>query len=106
MGFTLYWILLIVAGAMMLVMAASGFGSKSTSDRIVSSLFGLGFLGYGLYLGFIFSGTSYFIFYYAFAVPVLLVVNAVKNAKERKQRETAAARAGNPVFSPSEPPTA
>lgn len=104
MGFNLYWILLIVSGALLLVMAASGFGSKSTADRVISSLFGLGFLAYGIYLGFVFTGGTYHIFFYAFAVPVLLVVNAFKNSKERKEREAAAAKAGNPVFSPSEPP--
>ncbi len=82
--FTVYWIMLIVSGVLLLVTAGTNFGGQTTGARVVAGLFGLGFLGYGLYLGFIFTGTEYRIFFYAFVVPILVIVNAVKSNNARK----------------------
>jgi hypothetical protein len=40
---------------------------------------GIGFLGYGIYLGFMFEGGSYMMFFQAFILPALLVVNFVRS---------------------------
>ncbi|HEY3259888.1 MAG TPA: hypothetical protein VGJ95_06395 [Pseudonocardiaceae bacterium] len=52
---------------------------------------GVGFLGYGIYLGFIFSGENSIIFFKAFILPVLLLVNFFRslagrnNARQQEQ---------------------
>ncbi len=77
--FDFYWILLIVSGIIMIGLGASGFGRATKGVRAVNLIFGAGFVGYGLYLGLFFTGDSYFVFFQAFVVPVVLVVNAVRS---------------------------
>ena len=38
----------------------------------------VGFVGYGVYLGFIFDGGEYFMFFYAFILPVLMLFRFTK----------------------------
>jgi hypothetical protein len=83
--FDFYWILLIVSGILMLGLGASGFGGATKGVRAINVIFGVGFIGYGLYLGLFFTGTSYIIFFKAFIVPVLLVVNAIRNKSARSK---------------------
>lgn len=106
MPFNLYWILLIVSGVLMMGMAATGYGQRTPGRRVWTGVLGLGFAVYGLYLGFIFNGDSYYIFFYAFAVPILLVVNAAKENTRIQQRKQAPQRAPQypPVpFAPQAP---
>ena len=87
--FSWYVVLLLVSGAIMLVLAAVRVGQKP-AGRILNLIFGLGFLGYGIYLGFIFTGGTYIVFFKAFIVPVLLIVNAVRSSTARRRAEAAA----------------
>jgi hypothetical protein len=59
--------------------ACAGFCSAASSSRALSAVAGIGFLGYGIYLGFIFEGGSYLMFFKAFILPALLVVNFVRS---------------------------
>jgi hypothetical protein len=76
--FGLYWILLIVSGGLLLALAGTGFGSSSKGTRVVNLIFGTGLVGYGLYLGFFFTGTHYVIFFQAFILPVAMIANAFR----------------------------
>src|SRR5688572_2552587 len=72
--FSTYVVALLGSGLILLLMAAIGFGAGAGS-RVISALVGLAMLGYGVYLGFIFDGVEYQMFYYVFIVPVLLIIN-------------------------------
>ena len=87
--FSWYVVLLLVSGAIMLVLAAVRVGQRP-AGRIINLIAGLGFLGYGIYLGFIFTGGTYFVFFKAFILPVLLIVNTVRSATARRRAEAAA----------------
>lgn len=76
--FLAYVVALGVSGLLLLILALVGFGA-GTGSRILSGLFGLGFLGYAIYLAFIFDGTEFRMFIYAFIVPILFIVNIVKS---------------------------
>lgn len=88
-AFDLYWIFLIASGILMLVMAGTGFGKLSAGERAINGVFGLAFLGYGLYLGFIFDGGHYLIFFKAFIVPVVLVISAIRHAVANRKTKSA-----------------
>lgn len=88
----LYALLLMVSGALLLAVGG-GLSGQSKLSRVLNVLFGLGFLGYGFYLEFLFKSGTYRIFLYAFVVPVLLLVNtfkARKAAKDARQRSIVA----------------
>jgi hypothetical protein len=71
--FHIYQLFLIVSGIAMLVMA--GIGSRRSSGlRIWNGILGLAFLAYGLYLLLFFKGGHYFLFFYVFILPILMVV--------------------------------
>ena len=72
---------------LVLLVAASGWAGAKLSTRIFRALGGLAFLGYAFYLGFIFEGGEYRIFFYAFILPVALIVKMVKENSARKMRE-------------------
>ena len=80
--------LLAVSGLLLLVLAALGFGQRAT-PRIVDGLFGLVFLGYAGYLVWAQPDTVY-VFFYAFAVPVLALAHAVRARRARARRLAAA----------------
>jgi len=81
--FVFYIAALAAAGLVLVALGAINFGAQSPIMRIVNVLIGLGFLGYAFYLFFIFDGGTVAIFYYAFILPVLLVIQAVRNRKNR-----------------------
>ena len=83
--FTFYWILLVVSGVALLAMGGTTGRRVQTSSRVVNILFGVGFLVYGIYLGFIFKGGSYPVFFYAFVVPIALIVNTVRSINANKE---------------------
>ena len=74
--FHIYELFLIVSGIAMLVMAGIGGigGRRSSGLRIWNGILGLAFTGYGLYLLLFFKGGHYFLFFYVFILPVLMVV--------------------------------
>jgi hypothetical protein len=91
--FDLYALLLILSG-FLLVIVGSALPRQTLASRILNVLVGLAFLGYGCYLEFIFTGGTYRVFFYAFLVPILLVVRTFKARKEaRLAREQAATAA-------------
>jgi predicted lipid-binding transport protein (Tim44 family) len=77
--FSWYVLLLCLSGIVMVVLGAINRGEQSAGSRALGVLAGLAFLGYGVYLGFIFDGGSYMMFFQAFILPVLLVVNFVRS---------------------------
>jgi hypothetical protein len=86
--FLLYCLLLVVSGIIMLVSAIGGFGQRPGA-RIAEALFGSGFLGYGVYLLFFFTGGEFTMFYYAFVAPILTVVHAVRARQSRASQSRA-----------------
>lgn len=78
-GFSWYCILLLVSGIALVVMGPVPGLNKGT--RVLNLVFGLGFLGYGIYLTFFFDGGSYFIFFKAFIAPVVLIVNTIREVR-------------------------
>ncbi|MFF2267788.1 hypothetical protein ACFVSK_17515 [Cellulosimicrobium cellulans] len=86
--FLLYVGLLALAGIIQLVIAGIGFGA-SGATRLLSGAFGLGFLGYAIYLAFFFAGGSFAMFWYAFVAPVAMIAQVVKNRRERQATQPA-----------------
>ena len=85
--FNTYVIALAVSGVLMLLVAAIGFGSTGGA-RLLSGLFGLGFLGYAIYLEFFLTTGEFRMFYYAFIAPVLIIVNVIRNRKPKVDTAT------------------
>lgn len=82
-SFSWYVVLLALSGVVMLAMAAIGGGQKPLA-RLANLVFGAGFLGYAVYLGFIFKGGSYLMFFQAFILPVLLLADFVRSLFGRR----------------------
>jgi hypothetical protein len=82
--FSWYVILLLLSGIVMLVLAGIGAG-QGVGQRIFSAVFGVGFIGYSVYLGFIFDGGEYAMFFYAFILPVLMVGRFVGAVMSKRQ---------------------
>jgi TM2 domain-containing membrane protein YozV len=80
-GFSTYVLLLMFSGAVMLVMGSPAVRTEGTLLRVLNVVFGLGFVGYGFYLAFLFEGGSYMIFFKAFILPVLMIIRTVRTAK-------------------------
>jgi hypothetical protein len=76
--FIVYVAALCISGILLLVMAGVGFG-QSIGMRVLDAVIGLAFLGYGGYLTLVFDGGEYTMFYYAFVVPIALVVKIFRN---------------------------
>lgn len=76
-AFSWYVVFLLVSGIALLVMASIG-GGQSVGERLLNLAFGVAFLGYAVYLGFIFDGGEYFMFFYAFILPVLMLFRFLK----------------------------
>jgi hypothetical protein len=76
--FSWYVVLLCLSGVVMVALGAISKGERSVGSRALGVIAGLGFLGYGIYLGFIFDGGSYMMFFQAFILPAVLVVNFIR----------------------------
>ncbi|WP_354637668.1 hypothetical protein [Kitasatospora camelliae] len=87
--FSWYVVLLIISGFAMIGIGAMGSSGLSTGWRIFNGVAGVGFVGYGTYLGFIFEGGTYVIFFKAFILPVLMIVNFVRSLANRNQAPAA-----------------
>jgi hypothetical protein len=89
-GFSTYVILLMLSGVAM-VLFGSAIARRSTAfGRAFSVLAGLGFFGYGFYLAFIFSGGHYVIFFYAFAVPIGMIIRTITASATARRHAQAA----------------
>src|SRR3954451_23587832 len=73
-GFSAYVLLLMFSGVVMVFMASPVVRSESALLRLLNVTFGLGFIGYGCYLAFVFQGGTYIIFFKAFILPVLMII--------------------------------
>ncbi|WP_227979408.1 hypothetical protein [Nocardia spumae] len=80
--FTWYVALLAVSGIIMIALASVRNGQSSAS-RSLNGVLGAVYLGYAAYLAFLFDGGSYLIFFQAFIVPVVMVVNFFRNRAPR-----------------------
>jgi hypothetical protein len=83
-AFSWYVVLLGISGVVMLAMAAVKADGQSDGARAISALAGLAFLGYGIYLAFIFEGGTYWMFFQAFFLPGLLIVNFVRGLTAKR----------------------
>jgi hypothetical protein len=81
--FSTYVVLLMISGIAMLVVSAAA----KDRTRWFDILFGAGFLGYGCYLAFIFDGGSYWMFFYAFILPVMMIYRTIKERGESPAAE-------------------
>lgn len=89
-GFSWYCILLLVSGVLLL--GLTGLPGLSRGGRVLNLIFGLGFLGYSIYLIFMFHGGTYFIFAKAFIVPVVLIINSLRGLRSANLRRRANSR--------------
>ena len=80
--FNWYVALLAISGIIMIALAAVKNGQSSAS-RSLNGILGAVYLGYAVYLAFLFDGGSYLIFFQAFIVPVMMVVNFFRNRTPR-----------------------
>jgi hypothetical protein len=81
-GFSWYCLLLMFSGIAMLVIAV--LRNQTAQRRIIRAIFGIGFFCYGFYLTFVFSGGHYVLFFQAFIVPILLIVDTVRSRTARR----------------------
>ncbi len=87
--FKAYVLFLILSGIAMLVI--TGIRSGQTKVRRVwTGVVGAGFLGYGLYLLLIFRGGHYFLFFYVFILPILLIAQFFRDRGAFRARQQAA----------------
>ena len=82
-GFSWYCLLLMFSGIAMLVMAV--LRNQTTQRRVIRAIFGIGYFLYGFYLTFVFSGGHYFLFFQAFIVPVLLIIDTIRSQAARRR---------------------
>lgn len=82
---TLSWyvVLLILSGAAMVLIGA--LLARTPLSRLLNVVFGIGFVGYGVYLGWVFHGGTYIIFFKAFILPVVLIYSAVRGGVRRRR---------------------
>ncbi|PFG41899.1 hypothetical protein ATJ88_0547 [Isoptericola jiangsuensis] len=99
-----YTVALVVSGLLSIV-ASAVTGALSAGRRLLGVLLGVAMLGYGAYL-YLFLPAEYWIAWYVFALPVLVVVNAVRAVLAARRGEGAtedaslepAASAGGATF--------
>ncbi len=84
--FSWYVVLLCISGVAMVGMALVKNSGQSDGARILGGVVGAAFLGYGVFLGFISEGDSYWMFFQAFFLPAILVVNFVRGALARRSQ--------------------
>jgi hypothetical protein len=83
-GFSAYVVLLMISGIAMLIIAALNSSGQTAGWRIFNAIVGVGFFGYGIYLGFIFTGGSYLVLFKVFILPIALIVNFFRSRKSRQ----------------------
>jgi hypothetical protein len=86
-GFSLYVILLAMSGVLMVGIGATAFSRLSTGWRLFNLIAGVAFFGYAFYLAFLFQGGTYIIFFKAFILPALMVINAIRSAVTRRKTQ-------------------
>ena len=80
-GFSAYVLLLMASGIAMVVLASPAVRRSTMFLRVVNTVVGLAFFGYGFYLTFLWSGVgTYFIFFKAFILPAVLIFRTIQGA--------------------------
>lgn len=92
--FHAYIALLAFSGLLLSVIAIRGFG-MSMPARVMDGIASVGFLGYAVYLV-VADPAEFWIFYYAFAVPIWAVIHV-----RRARKETRAARFASYAMTPA-----
>ena len=88
--FELFYELLLMLGGIAMIVTGLAIREQSTGSRILNGVAGLAFFCYGFYLMFLAPvGTRYTVFVWAFILPVLLIVRAVKARKEAREEAAA-----------------
>ena len=88
--FELVYELLLMLGGIAMIVTGLAIREQSTGSRILNGVAGLAFFCYGFYLMFLAPvGTRYTVFVWAFILPVLLIVRAVKARKEAREEAAA-----------------
>ena len=100
-GFSTYVVLLMFSGFAMILMASPMVKHSTAGVRALNALFGLGFLGYGFYLAFLFQGGGYLIFFKAFIVPVVMIFRTIRSARASGSDDIATQ--GAPAFGQQTP---
>ncbi len=85
------WVMAIISGIVMLGFGAWVVNSEKNAG-LANMAIGVGFLAYGIYLGFFFTGGSYFTSVWLFAAPFLAIGYAIKARKEAKTTKAARQR--------------
>jgi hypothetical protein len=81
-GFSWYCVFLLISGVALIVVAL--LPRLAGGNHAVNLVVGLLLGGYGFYLTFLWDGGTYYMFYYVFLVPVMLIVNAFKSVNQNK----------------------
>lgn len=79
--FSWYVVLLVISGIAMIGLA--GLAVRPLS-KVLNLLFGFGFVVYGVYLGWVWQGTTYLVFFKAFLLPVVLVFSTVRSGLAKR----------------------
>jgi hypothetical protein len=95
-GFSAYVLLLMFSGIVMVVLASPAVRRSTVPMRILNTVAGLGFFGYGFYLTFLWDGGSYLIFFKAFVLPAVLLFKTIQGARARNST-TVPAATGQPA---------
>jgi hypothetical protein len=91
-GFQVDVLLLGVGGLVLVLGGLIGFGAEHGA-RIVSVALGLIMAGYGYYLNFVFTGTTYQMRVYFYILPALVLGNLIRSALEQRRLKAAQAPA-------------
>jgi hypothetical protein len=98
---TVYPILLLISGVLMIVLGAA-VPNQGTGSRVLNIVIGSALFGYGFYLLFLFQGGTYYVFYYVFVLPLALIVRTFQARRNASNQRGAAQRAatGQPLGGP------
>jgi hypothetical protein len=86
-----YTVMLVVSGLLSIVVAAVT-ASLTAGKRLLSIVLGLAMLGYGVYL-YLFLPEEYWIAWYVFVLPLLVIIQAFQAVREARRGGPAAATA-------------
>jgi hypothetical protein len=86
----LYVLLLLISGVGLVVMSAMGAGGQTVGWRIFGVVAGLAFFGYGVYLGFFFTGGTYIISLKAIVLPFVMLAGVIGKLRAGKAPDAAA----------------
>lgn len=97
--FSAYVLLLMATGIAMVVLASPAVRQSSMFLRVLNTVVGLGFFGYGFYLTFLWDTQgTYLMFFKAFFLPAVLIFRTLQTAwVSRRQKAAAPAAATAPA---------